>query len=186
MRTLHFYLWTVTLLVMAALTVSACDEDRSELLEPDGAQVQLSKTPLESMTLTQQDRFGIPAINTLFVSAASDKNAFNRAAPENDASDFTATAVATIMARFAVSEANATALAGLVLPDVQPLGDLSGALFAGRRLSDDVVDLVLGVLFGPTGLSDAAPAPGLASDFVDGNDKPFLAEFPYLATPHTP
>ena len=164
--------------VLLGLTLTACDDDGG-VMGPD-----IEESPIEGQTLTQQDRFGLPAINTAFVAEDADKNVYNRSAPAND-QQFVPVATQVIMDRYAVNQENAEALAGLVLPDVQPLGDLSGALFDGRRLEDDVIDAELGVLFGEDGLSEAAPAPGLASDNVDSNDVSFLGSFPYLAPPHT-
>jgi len=43
----------------------------------------------------------------------------------------------------------------------------------GRTLEADVIDATLGAAVGSP-----------VSDFVDGNDKPFLADFPFLAPPH--
>jgi hypothetical protein len=56
----------------------------------------------------------------------------------------------------------------------------------GRRLEDDVVDIELRALAGATPLGDCdgvSPNKDL-SDGVDGNDLPFLTEFPYMPTPH--
>jgi Domain of unknown function (DUF4331) len=65
----------------------------------------------------------------------------------------------------------------------------TGSKFGGRALTDDVVDISLGVIFGNT-----VPALGLAPD--DGNELPtfttdnvgphsdFLNAFPYLGMPH--
>ena len=54
-------------------------------------------------------------------------------------------------------------------------------VLTGRTLADDVIDVELTLIFGgPTGGSN----PGLTSDHVNGNDKPFLSSFPYLASPH--
>ncbi len=64
---------------------------------------------------------------------------------------------------------------GLV-PDVMILDPLRPIAFPnGRELADDVVDLV-----GDSRLLDT-DAP-----FPSANDKPFLADFPYLAPPHAP
>lgn len=167
----------VLTLSLGLLVLAGCEDD---FLGPEAAE-----SPILNQTLQQEDRFGFPAINTAFVAGDANKNTFNRAAPADD-EQFIPLAAEVIMDRYAVSQENATALADLVLPDVQPLGDLSGALFAGRRPSDDVIDIELGVLFGEDGLSDAAPAPGLASDNVDANDRPFPDAFPFLASPHTP
>lgn len=167
----------VLLLCVGLLAAAGCED---EFLGPEAAE-----SPILNQTVQQEDRFGFPAINTAFVAGDAAKNTFNRAAPAND-EQFIPVAADVIMERYAVNQENATALADLVLPDVQPLGELGGALFEGRRLEDDVIDIELGVLFGENGLSEAAPAPELASDNVDGNDEPFLDSFPYLASPHTP
>ncbi|MEO1438064.1 MAG: DUF4331 family protein, partial [Bacteroidota bacterium] len=53
-------------------------------------------------------------------------------------------------------------------------------VLTGRALADDVIDVELILIFGGP---DATANPGLTSDNVDANDKPFLNSFPYLATP---
>lgn len=59
----------------------------------------------------------------------------------------------------------------------------------GRRLADDVVDVALKAvagaaypLFHPDFKAD--PLAGRLGDGVDGNDKPFLPRFPYMAHAH--
>jgi hypothetical protein len=56
----------------------------------------------------------------------------------------------------------------------------------GRRLIDDVTDIELRALAGGTPFTpDFNVFPNNAlTDGVDGNDKPFLQSFPYLASPH--
>ena len=59
----------------------------------------------------------------------------------------------------------------------------------GRRLTDDVVDIALQVVAGHLvgGAFTCAPigaSPRSLGDTVCANDKPFLASFPYLASPH--
>jgi hypothetical protein len=56
----------------------------------------------------------------------------------------------------------------------------------GRRLADDVTDVELRALAGGTALTPAfnhAPN-NILGDGVNENDVPFLAEFPYVGTPH--
>ena len=180
--------------VFGALVLTGCDDD--DPMSP--GDVEVPDSPLQGQTVTQVDRFGLPAINTAFVSGDANKNAFNRAAPANDG-QFVPVASDVIQQRYAVPADLATALADAVLPDVQPLGNLegyaaTGTPFNGRRLSDDVIDAELAILFGecpalpfPCPLSEAGggdPVPALASDNVDGNDREFLDEFPFLAPPH--
>ncbi|CAN5684809.1 DUF4331 domain-containing protein [soil metagenome] len=56
----------------------------------------------------------------------------------------------------------------------------------GRRVGDDVIDLALRAVAGGTPLTpDFNKAPNNAlGDGVDSNDRPYLEDFPYLATPH--
>ena len=54
-------------------------------------------------------------------------------------------------------------------------------VLTGRALGDDVIDTELLLIFGgPAGTSN----PGLTKDNVNANDKPFLASFPFLASPN--
>jgi len=53
-------------------------------------------------------------------------------------------------------------------------------VLTGRALADDVIDVELTLIFGgATGASN----PGLTSDHVNANDKPFQSTFPFLAAP---
>ncbi len=79
-----------------------------------------------------------------------------------------------------------------ILPAAQPkrLGALAGDAAGhpnGRRLTDDVVDIaeqaVAGVLAPVFGLPAPTANAGKLGDGVDTNDLPFLAAFPYVATP---
>jgi hypothetical protein len=82
---------------------------------------------------------------------------------------------------------NAAAFTGLLVTDVLTASTTGTTTFfdgtnvlTGRALGDDVIDTELLLIFGgPTGASN----PGLTSDKVNGNDKPFLTSFPYLASP---
>ena len=83
-------------------------------------------------------------------------------------------------------------LAAVLLPDMlivqtdkaaTTAGWLTWALangYGGRKLTDDVVDAGLAALFG-TLLSPNNVSPGLTTDNVSQNDKPFSMTFPYLA-----
>lgn len=123
---------------------------------------------------------GLPALNTAFVSASDTKNAYNLGTPATDEANFVDTFTQVIMARYGLNQVQASGLADFVLPDMLPLGDLSG-FPNGRRLADDVIDIELGLIFGVFG---PAVQP-LQSDNVDGNDRTFSTTFPYLASPHT-
>ncbi len=176
------------LLVVAlgTLTLAACDDDVT-------ANGSANPGVLGDQVVTQSDRFGLPAVTTVFIAGSVDKDTFNLAAPANDESDFLAILSQTIQARYGCNATTADALAGFFLADVQPLGGvLGGAALSGfpngRRLEDDVVDVALSLIFGSLGQSlgfACALVPALDHDGVDANDVPFLSQFPYLAAPHT-
>jgi hypothetical protein len=124
----------------------------------------------------QEDRFGLPAIATVFIPTAL-KDAYNTAVPANDRAVFKPEVVSHLIA-FGQSPAAADQLANALLPDIQPINTTQPTAFLnGRRLQDDVITAELGLIFG----ANAA----LNDDHVNANDKPFLGTFPYLATPWT-
>jgi hypothetical protein len=127
-------------------------------------------------TYAQTDRFGLPAIATVFI-PANRKDSYNEAAPVNDAT-YRSDVVSTLVA-FGNSEAAANGLADALLPDVQPINTaMATAFLNGRRPQDDVITAELGLIFG----DNAA----LNDDHVDANDVAFPGTFPYLAAPHLP
>jgi hypothetical protein len=82
---------------------------------------------------------------------------------------------------------NADAFANVLVTDVLNVKTNGTTTFydgtnvlTGRALADDVIDAELTLIFGgASGTSN----PGLTSDHVNGNDKPFLTTFPYVAAP---
>jgi len=162
-------------LACAVAVTAGCDDATGP-----GGDDDFESSPVFGVTVMQVDRFGLPAINTAFVADAADRDVFNRSAPAGDA-QFLPLASGVIQARYGLDADQADALADFALPDVQPLGDLSG-FPNGRRLEDDVIDVELGLIFGVFG-----PAvPALQSDGVDANDVAFGGAFPYLAAPNAP
>jgi hypothetical protein len=147
-----------TLSLAVGLVAAACDNDGSG---PD----------LNAM-YAQVDRFGLPAIATVFIPSAQ-KDAYNQAVPAGDSATYTDEVVAVLTA---FGHPNPPALAAALLPDILPI-DVSTAsgFLNGRRLQDDVITAELGLIFG----SNAS----LNDDHVDANDKAFLSTFPYLAAP---
>lgn len=153
---------------MLALAVAACSDN-----DPVGpVDTQTPALGLAGRDFAQIDRFGLPAIATVFI-PSSLKDAYNTAEPVNDRATFGVNVDAVLNA-FGVPN---PALKTVILPDIQPFNTQSSAGFLnGRRLFDDVITAELGIIFG----SIAA----LNDDHVDANDKSFLTEFPYLAGPH--
>lgn len=158
-------LMTLGLVAGAALT-AACDSDGLFGTSP-------AASVLHTKDLMQADRFGLPAVATVFIPTAQ-KDAYNQAAPAGDEAAFSNEVVAVLTA---FGHPNPAALADALLPDIQPLNtSLPTAFLNGRKPSDDVITAELGLIFG----ANAA----LNDDHVDANDKPFLPTFPYLAEPH--
>ncbi|HEV8303437.1 MAG TPA: DUF4331 family protein [Gemmatimonadales bacterium] len=158
------------LLGPGTLAVAACGREGTAPAAPG-----MEASVVMNMDLAQEDRFGLPAIATVFI-PTSLKDAYNRAAPSGDVATFKSLIVEKLMA-FGQDATSANALASALTPDIQPI-DLSQptGFLNGRKLDDDVITAELGLIFG----SNA----DLNDDHVDANDKPFLATFPYLAGPH--
>ena len=139
-----------------------------------------------------QDQMARPAINTVFVTAASDKDAFNTTIPSAMGAAFQSKFQTRLLGLNAgyTSNAlgqNAATFTGLLATDVLNVSTTGVTTFfdgtnvlTGRKLDDDVIDVELLLIFGgPTGASN----PGLTSDKVNANDKTFNVAFPYLASP---
>lgn len=156
---------------VATMTVVAgCDRDPAALA---GSEAQTELSRVLTADFEQADRFGLPAIATVFIPTAK-KDAYNAALPANDRRDYTADVIAVLTA---FGHPDPAALAGALLPDIQPINTAQPTGFLnGRRLDDDVITAELGLIFG----ANAA----LNDDHVDANDVPFGRTFPYLAPPH--
>ncbi|HET6342539.1 MAG TPA: DUF4331 family protein [Gemmatimonadota bacterium] len=155
----------VVLLLAGATMAADCDDDDDDMMGPD-------PTP---QTFMQIDRFGLPAINTVFIPTAQ-KQTYNQSVPANDPANFEDEVRATLEA-FGVTGDTQDLIATTVLPDRQPIDTSQPTAFLnGRAPSDDVIDGELTLIFG-------AGTP-LSSDNVDANDVPFLSAFPYLAPPN--
>ena len=142
-----------------------------------------------SGTFTQNDQMARPAINTVFVNSAR-KNEFNNTVPSAMDAAFNAQ-FQSVLTGFGymtnILGLNKAAFTGVLVTDVLNV-KMNGTttfydgtnVLTGRALADDVIDTELTLIFGgATGASN----PGLTSDHVNGNDKPFLSTFPFLAAP---
>jgi hypothetical protein len=157
----------------------------------------------------QVDRMGRPAINTALIPpvprnvmpANERRNAFNAGLPRNDVRDFKANMVSVLQTFYGRTAADATAITGLLLPDVirfeigNPNGFgtflASGTILGnGRRLSDDVIDFELGVLTnGAITTDNVGDDNGMkvtdgSVDPVSGMTRPIA--FPYIGLPNQP
>jgi hypothetical protein len=161
---------------------------------------------------SQVDRLARPAINEVLATVANNRHKVNdENNPTDDAGQLKNDILAFMTGPTSTagrSPGVANALAAVLVPDVM-MADLSkagpaaylgvetagatGGLFGGRALTDDVVDIDLGAIFGPTltnapgGLGlvtdDGAEIPALTSDHVDASGKHFSGTFPYLGAP---
>jgi len=163
-------LQALPVLALGTMVVAACDRESRPIAGPG-----IEASVVNDRELVQEDRFGLPAIATVFIPTDL-RDAYNEAVPAGDVANFKSLIVAKLLA-FGQDAASANALAAALTPDLQPI-DLSQptGFLNGRKLDDDVITAELHLIFG----SNAA----LNDDHVDANDKPFLATFPYLAGPH--
>lgn len=141
------------------------------LLTPDGPNIGVWGAIEGS---DQIDRMGRPAISTVLIPDGR-KDAFNEAEPEDDVKDFTPDVISTLKTAFDRKDADAAAIAGILLPDILTVDTSKRTAFLnGRNLDDDVIDTALQVV---TGNPEA-------TDGIDANDVRFRRRFPYLAPPH--
>jgi len=123
----------------------------------------------------QIDRTALPAVSTVTIPARL-KDAFNRATPSQDRL-FRDAAIASLVAINADRTYSSTLVDAVLLPDVASFDTSRTAGFLnGRRPEDDVIDILL----------NAASKGAVAGDGVNGNDVPFLTDFPFFAPPHGP
>ena len=120
----------------------------------------------------QVDRMGRPAINTVF-NHGPDKVTFNKIHPTEDRSLFMSSFVNTLTS-FGHSQAEATSLANVLLPDILTYDYSSAKGFLnGRKLTDDVIDISLNLV----------TKGKVTTDHV-GPHTDYLSVFPYLGNPH--
>ncbi|HEU0295892.1 MAG TPA: DUF4331 family protein [Anaerolineales bacterium] len=119
-------------------------------------------------TLTPVNQAGRPGNNVLRQGADT-----NRTPPAQQRECFFAQYVATFKT-FGYSEAEATKLSLEWLPDILPYNYMSAAGYPnGRKLTDDIVDNLVEIM-----------TQGKMKDDLVGPHTNYLAEFPYLGTPH--
>jgi hypothetical protein len=168
--------------VLSTLMFVSCNDD--DMMETDFAGV-----------FAQADQMGRPAVNTVFVSSGSKDN-FNTTVPSQQNAAFQSmfesnlTALSPAYANPGDQNAlglDAAAFTGVLATDVLNVS-LDGTttfydgtnVLTGRALADDVITVELLLIFGG---EDFTENPSLSDDHVDANDKPFLSQFPYLASP---
>ncbi len=102
-----------------------------------------------------------------------EKTMFNRAQPNTDVARFTDDIVA-VLEQFGYSSSQAGSLAAVLLPDILTYNFSSSSGFLnGRRLTDDVIDIELGLVTNGAITTDGV-----------GAHTDYLSDFPYLGPPH--
>jgi hypothetical protein len=177
----------IAIAFLSLLVVSCNNNDDNDTMIEMGADF--------SGTYTQRDQMGRPAVNTVFVSAAS-KDEFNITVPSKQSAKFQSmfqTNLKGLSPAFAnAGDKNALGLdaatfTGLLATDVLNVS-LDGKttffdgtnVLTGRALADDVITVELLLIFGGEDFTENA---AFSDDHVDANDKTFLTSFPYLANP---
>lgn len=184
LESIYSYAICTGFVMLLSLMTYSCSSD-------DDAIIPGPQTPDFSGTFIQEDQMGRPAINTVFVDMGA-KDAFNTTVPSGQGAafqtmfqnkllalnpDYTTNALTFTAEQF--TTALATDVLTVSLTGTTTFFDGTNVL-TGRALADDVISTELLLIFGGP---DGTEKPGLTDDNVDGNDKPFLSSFPYLASP---
>ena len=145
--------------------------------------------PDNSRVFNQVERLGNPLVSEVTF-AKRDHGFHNTTGPQTDVSNGFRAKVEGFVTGVGGREATlATTLSSVLIPDMlivqtdkpgNTAGWLSWALangYGGRKLNDDVVDAGLMAIFGPL-LNPRNVSPGLTTDNVNANDKPFSSYVP--------
>ena len=173
--------------VASVVVFSACQKN---LNNNSGDATKAGGVPPQNEVYVQGDQMARPAINTVFV-GSSRKNEFNTTTPTAMDAAFKTDFINKLTAfgyTTNILGLDKNTFASVLVTDVLNASTTGVTSFyngtqvlTGRALADDVIDVELTLIFGgATGASN----PGLTSDHVNGNDKPFLSSFPYMAIPH--
>ena len=165
---------------LALVAVAACSDDTNDITGASSDRV-----------FVQVERLGNPLVSEVFL-AKRNHGFHNAGRPSTDVANHATELKAFVTTVAGRDQSVANTLASVLLPDMlivqtdkasSTAGWLTWALangYGGRKLTDDVVDAGLAALFG-TLLGPNNVSPGLTTDNVSQNDKPFLTTFPYLA-----
>ena len=176
------YIIIVMIMVFGTTFLVSCDSNDDDTTP--------ATTVEFSGTYVQQDQMARPAINTVFIAPGATKDAFNNAIPSAMGAAYTSIFQSRLLALNPGYTTNllglsASAFSGVLATDVLTVAKSGPTTFyngtqvlTGRAVADDVIDVELILIFGGP---DATANPGLTSDHVNANDKPFLTSFPYLA-----
>jgi hypothetical protein len=168
--------------------------------------VTASPAPADpSRVYNQVDRLARPVVNEALAPVAGGRHkANNEISPSQDNTSLANDIQAFMTGTAGRSQQITDVVKAVLVPDVMvadlsqsgpaaylgvETGGATGGRFGGRKLTDDVVDASLGVIFGATipalGLApdDGKEIPTLTSDNVGPQAKHFQGGFPYLGSP---
>jgi hypothetical protein len=178
--------------IAALAWLAACTDDAGTGPQPSADVTSDVRTT--SRVYDQRERLGNPLVSEVMV--MKDRHAkYNFGTPRTDVVDWTNDLTGFVTGVAGRSPAYAAAIAGALLPDMlltypkrdgKPVFWLSWVFggYGGRGLTDDVVDIGLGAIFGTLLGNTNNVTPGLTTDNVNANDRPFRSTFPYLAPAH--
>ena len=177
-------------MVTLALTAACRDQD---VAGPD-APGAMTNASAGARTYKQVERLGNPLVSEVMV-MKNRHQLYNYGQPIEDVAAWTDDLTGFVTEVAGRSSAYGAAIAGALLPDMliiypkrdgTPVFWLSWVFsgYGGRSLSDDVVDIGLGAIFGSLLGNSTGVTPGLTTDNVGANDVAFGATFPYLASKH--
>ena len=183
------------LVVATAALLAAC-QDGPTTAAPRVSDAALAQDPSTAgrRVFTQLDRLANPLVSEVTVVKARHE-LYNSGMPTTDVATFNGDVSGFVTGVAGRDAAYAQVIAGALLPDMlliypkrdgKPVFWLSWVFggYGGRTLSDDVVDIGLGAIFGTLLGNPNNVTPGLTTDNVDANDKSFGTTFPYLAAAH--
>jgi hypothetical protein len=180
-----------TLAAAACLLATAClADDSASPLAPRA----LTNASSAARSYRQVERLANPLVSEVMV-MKNRHQLYNYGQPIEDLAAWTDDITGFVTNVAGRSAAYGAAIAGALLPDmliVYPKRDgtpvfwLSWVFngYGGRSLTDDVVDIGLGALFGNLLGNNVGVTPGLTTDNVGANDVAFSPTFPYLGASH--
>ena len=195
------------ILVISSIALVGCGGSSTPPVAVTGTKIGLwcTTSVRTGNAYVQRDRLANPVVNEVFGTVANNQHKINdEATPDQDVSNLKPEIDNFMVNVAGRSQATSNVVTSVLVPDTMK-ADLTktggasylgvetngatGFAFGGRALTDDVVDISLGIVFGNTvsalGLApdDGHEIPTLTSDNVGAGGKHFTNTFPYLGAP---
>lgn len=168
--------------------------------------VGCSGSGTDAEVFVQRDRLARPVINEVFATVAGNRHKVNNeAAPKDDSKELSKDVQKFMTVAAGRNQATTDVVKAVVVPDVLKVNlsqsgpasylgvetnGATGGKFGGRKPTDDVIDISLGIVFGKTlsalGLvaDDGKSITALTTDNVGPGGKHFTNTFPYFGRPN--